>query len=348
MQEPLKINERGAEKSRWWVLIGLFVLSFIIYALDRILIPFVVAGLLSYIFRPVVTWLEQRLRSPRFLIVLAVYILFLAPLSMLMYWLGPSIAERTEQFIREVPNMINALVHRVFDGEQINFMGVTLQADLVSEEVLKRLGIILKSPEGLVQIAEYGLEVAIGVILTLVVLFYFLMSSKSLAEIFVSAAPPSRRPRISYFAEHIDLVVGKYLRGLLLIIIFQCVTTWIGLEFFFDLPYAIPLALIVGLLEPIPGIGPILAFVVAAAFTILFSGFWATIEVLGFIGLLRIVVDNIIGPIILGWAVTLHPVLIIFSLLAGVALFGVVGLLLAIPLAASVKVLIDEWEQAPQ
>lgn len=347
MGKSLKVNERGAEKSRWWVLIGLFVLSFIIYALDRVLIPFVVAGLLSYIFRPVVTWLEQRLRSPRFLIVLAAYVLFLAPLSALAYWLGPYILERAEQFVGDLPNMISALVHRMFGGEQINFMGVKLKADSVSQEVVSRLGVMLKSPQGLVQIAEYGLEAAVGLILTFVVLFYFLMSSKSLAEIFVSTAPPSRRPRISYFAEHIDSVVGKYLRGLLLIIIFQCVTTWIGLEFFFDLPYAIPLALIVGFLEPIPGIGPILAFVVAAGFTTVFSGFWETIQVLGFIGLLRVVVDNIIGPIILGWAVTLHPVLIIFSLLAGVTLFGVLGLLLAIPMAASVKVLIDEWEQAP-
>lgn len=346
MQTP-GTSDGDTQKSRWAIAVGLILFCWIVYLLQRMLIPFAVAGLLSYVFAPLVTWLENGLRTPRFVIVTGIYLLILAPLSFLGYWFGPSVAGQTQHLVSELPNMIDAFVHRAFGGNEIELLGMKLHAGTLSNEVMKRVGMVFGSPDGVVRLGEFALETAIGLILTLVLLFYFLTSDKSLTGMFASFAPAGKRARLSYFSHQIDFVVGKYLRGLLLIVIFQCFTTWVGLELLFHLPGSIPLALVIGILEPIPGIGPILAFLVAGGMTIVLGGFWEMAKVLGFIGVLRIAVDNVIGPIILGWAVTLHPVLIIFSLLAGVTLFGFLGLLIAIPVAASVKVLIDEWENAP-
>ena len=155
--------------------------------------------------------------------------------------------------------------------------------------------------------------------------------------------PPRYRRRTRVLAAEVEPVVYNYVRGVIVVVIYAMVTTGLVTGLVLHLPHAILLAIAVGLLEMIPTIGPALAlillgFVVAQRATPgLIFGFGA------FAAGLRLSIDNLIAPMVLGRYVMLPPPVIIFAFLAGGLLFGFVGLLLAIPVAAAIKVVLSDF-----
>jgi predicted PurR-regulated permease PerM len=107
------------------------------------------------------------------------------------------------------------------------------------------------------------------------------------------------------------------------------------------LRYALPIAVVTGLVEIVPFVGPVVAGTIAALFALSQGGVNLVVGVVVFYVVLRQVEDQIVSPVVLGDAVELHPLVVIFAVLAGGALFGILGTLAAIPIAASIKVIID-------
>jgi predicted PurR-regulated permease PerM len=210
----------------------------------------------------------------------------------------------------------------------------------------------LGSAGRLVALGTASFATFIGVILTFVLLFYFLFSGPSIARGMLALAPPGQRPLIRHVAAQVDPVLRRYFIGVIIVVAYSSSAAYVGLGLVLGIPHAVFLALLTGLLEMIPMIGPIAAAVIAGLVALRYAtGIAPIIAYAVYATALRISIDQLLGPIVLGSAARVHPVGVIFCLLAGGALFGIVGIILAIPVAlvvrTSLAILYDEPQAAP-
>ena len=175
----------------------------------------------------------------------------------------------------------------------------------------------------------------------LVVLFYLLQSGRRVAEGVLWLAPPPYRPILRAHGRRIEPMLRQYVRGLLLVVAYASGAAWLVLGPVFHLPFAAVLAVTVGVLELVPVVGPAASMALIGGGAVLDGGGpWAVFGAMAFAVGLRLSIDEIVGPLVLGRAVSLPPVVIIVAFLVGSALFGVLGALLAVPVAASVKIVL--------
>src|SRR5205807_1690030 len=146
------------------------------------------------------------------------------------------------------------------------------------------------------------------------------------------------RPTIRSIAEQSHPVMLSYVRGLFIVVAYASYVTWIGVGVIFHWPNAVLLAIMTGILELIPVLGPILSATILAIIAVDQGSVWVAIGFAIFALVLRLSIDQLIGPLVLGRAVRLHPVVVIFAFFAGGVLFGALGVLLAIPVAAVIKI----------
>jgi predicted PurR-regulated permease PerM len=190
-----------------------------------------------------------------------------------------------------------------------------------------------------------------GLILTLVLLFYFLLSGPSIGRGLLQLVPPRQRPLIMHIWTVLDPVLKRYFIGVLVVVAYAATAAYIGLGLVLGIPHAVLLALLTGVLEMIPVVGPGASAVIAGLVAVhSAAGIGAIIAYALYATALRISIDQLFGPLALGTAARLHPVLVIFCFLSGAFLFGVVGVIMAVPVALSVKVtlalLYDELPKA--
>jgi predicted PurR-regulated permease PerM len=301
----------------------------------------VLAAGLAYVISPLINWSESRLRLPRPLAVFILYAVIFLSVGLLGYVYGPTWVEKSKAFINQLPNIVDDLVRQALGGERISVMGRSLHSDAISREIIARGADLLATPAGVIRIAGTAVEVLVGGIVTVVVLFYLLSARRPLSRTILYFTPEHRRSWTQSLIQQIDRILARYLRGLLLIMFYAATTTWLILDFVVGMRYAVPIAAATGILEVVPVVGPIVSLVMAVCAAAITGGLWLTIKVGVFYGLLRVSLDDLLGPIILGKAAILHPVIIIFAFVVGGTLFGLLGLLLAVPMSAALRVLID-------
>jgi predicted PurR-regulated permease PerM len=172
-------------------------------------------------------------------------------------------------------------------------------------------------------------------------LVYFLIDGQNFFRYLLRFVPPEHRLHVQHLSAQIHRVLGRYLRGQLVLIVVMSVVTFVVLEWVFRLPYALWLGILTGILEVIPLIGPISAAAIAC--TIGFSqggpNEAAGLAIAYFV--LRQVEDQLVMPLIVGRAVHVHPLVTIFAVLVGEKIAGVLGMILAVPVAAVIKVVLD-------
>ena len=153
--------------------------------------------------------------------------------------------------------------------------------------------------------------------------------------------PPNRRPEVFEVSDQIHRTLARYFRRLMVLVALVATATFLGLDFIYHLHFALPLAVATGFLEVVPFLGPVVAATIAALVALSQGGVALAIWVIVFYTVIRQLEDQIVSPVVLGNAVELHPLFVIFAVLAGGALFGILGTLAAIPVAASIKVIVD-------
>jgi predicted PurR-regulated permease PerM len=181
----------------------------------------------------------------------------------------------------------------------------------------------------------------------IVVTFYLLLQANQITDHLYSLIPAPQRDEIRELGRSIDRVLGAYIRSQLLLIVIMAVVTYIPLTIL-GVQYALVLAIATGFLEIIPFVGPwtaagsamLVALFQTSANTFGWPG-WVLALVVGAIyTILRQAEDHLIIPNLVGRIVKLHPVIVIFSIMAGAAIGGALGLLMAVPAAATVKILL--------
>ncbi|GAB4511793.1 MAG: AI-2E family transporter [Sulfuricaulis sp.] len=316
--------------------------AWLVYLLAPILTPFLVSGLLAYLGNPVVNRLEGW-HLPRPLAVILVFLLFSLLLLVLLFFLVPALQAQITAFITKLPEYLEWLQNTALPRIQALF-GIELSLDMTDlQQTLKdhwrEVG--TGASALLLYVTRSGLNVIgwfVSALLVPVVTFYLLLDWNRLLSRSLMLLPPRGRARAARLAQETDAVLGSFLRGQLLVMaalagIYSIGLTLVGLDL------ALPIGMLAGLVSFVPYLGFITGVLTAGIAAYL--QFHDIILLLGVGGVFLVgqVLESFwLTPKLVGSQIGLHPVAVIFAIMAGGQLFGFTGVLLALPAAAVLKV----------
>jgi predicted PurR-regulated permease PerM len=314
---------------------------FVLWLARGIIGPFVVAAVLAYAFSPVVSAVEEKTRAPRALIIVAGYVLVLGMLAVV----AAVAAERAASEIRDLssggPDVIATTLRKIL-GDRVVIAGITYKVDDIAAQIRDSLFGLIRTPSDAIHMAEQAVGVALQAILALIVTFYFLLDGRRFGRFALGFLDRSQRADAIRLAQHIHVVLGRWLRGQLLLIGLVAVVLYVILGPILHVHYALALSLLSGVLEIIPLVGPVIAAALAGTVAFATRGTDTTIIVLVAYVVVRQIEDQIVMPLVIGRAVHLHPVVTIFAVLVGLSSWGVLGGLLGVPVAAALNVTLHE------
>jgi len=323
--------------------IWLVVAAVVVLWLARdVLGPFIVAAVVAYAFSPLVSAAERRTRWPRTVVVGIGYGIAVAILALVAYLLAGRIAREIALLAASGPDSLAMLLRQVIGRDAIDVGGQQIPVADIAREIQARIGGLLSSPGDAAHLAGEVGSIGLEVILALIVTFYFLVDGEMLRDRSIALLPPTHRGRTVAVMGRIHEVLGKWIRGQLLLIVLVAAVVYVALGPVLHLPYALGIAILTGVLEIIPLIGPLIATAVAGVDAFARGGteLAAVVVVLYFV--IRQVEDQVVMPVVIGRAVHLHPVITIFAVLVGLSVYGVLGGLLGVPIAAAVNVVFRE------
>jgi len=327
-----------------WASIGwLVLLSGVLWGLSRIsaaLLPFLLAFLLVFLLRAPVVWLVGR-GMTRSLAVVTCYAGVLVVLTVAGIFIFPSVGRQIAAFAEDAPGYIDQIQTFVEDMQQ-TFSDIVVPVWL-SQSVraisTSLTNIVVGLGDALAQgllAAGSGLATFVFDVLIALVLAYWLLKDlpKMRDEISVLAG---RRYEddVENLLDTLVRVVGGYLRGQTIASLVTGFIATVGLAII-GVPYALVLGIITFIFNYIPYIGPLMAGVIAALVALIVSPFTAVLAI-GVVILAQQLTDNLVTPRVMSEQVDLHPTLVIFSLLVGGSLFGILGMIVSIPVAATGK-----------
>lgn len=332
----------------WAIAAGLTALIVVAYLIRYVLLPFVIAGALTYVTAPVVRLLHGRLRFPRGLAVVLVFVVVTAILGGLAYWIGTAVVEQTIALANKAPEILERLLHQVLGADKIELLGRSVDARSLANEILGGLATRLTGPSDVARSIGASFALLMGGFLTLVLYFYFLLDGAKLGRAALWLVPPGGREEVRSLALRVDPLLRRYIIGLAVVVFYTSVISWLGIALLLHIPHAEMLAVATGILELVPVVGPIASAAIVGAAAIERGGVLMLVLFVAFYIALRLSIDQVVGPLVLGRAARLHPVVIIFAFLAGGVLFGPLGVLLAVPVAGVIKIILAAYYGEPE
>jgi len=325
----------------WWLALGVAIL-YLVYLLKPILTPFLFGAILAYICDPVVNRLE-RLKLPRTLGVILVMLLLLGTFTLLLLILVPLFQSQAVLFLERLPGYVEWFHGQVEPWLKSRF-DVELQLD--SAHVKEAISAHLKNAGGtaatfLPSLKTGGLAILgffINLVLVPVVLFYVLRDWGVILARIDELVPRRWHTQVAAVAREIDGVLSGFLRGeiwvMLLMSAYYAVALWFaGLEF------ALPIGIVTGILVFLPYVGVMVGLTLASLAALLqFQSLSGMVWVWAVFGGGQVLEGMVITPWLVGERIGLHPVAVIFAVLAGGQLFGFFGVLLALPASAALLV----------
>jgi predicted PurR-regulated permease PerM len=319
--------------------IALVIAAAIVLWLARaVLGPFVVAAVVAYAFSPIVSRTERRFGLPRIVVVAIGYVTAFVVLGALAWLLAGRVISEITQLASSGPNSIATTLRDLLGTDAIAIGGQQITVVEIAAQIQARIASLVASPGDALHLAGVVGEFALEAILALIVTFYFLIDGTSFRDHMVSVLPRDRRASTVALLERIHIVLGKWLRGQVFLIFLVAAVTYLVLGPILHMPYALAIAVITGVLEIIPLVGPLAATAIAGTDAFARGGPSLALTVIVFYFVLRQIEDQVVMPVVIGRAVHLHPVVTIFAVLVGLHTYGVLGGLLSVPVAAALNV----------
>ncbi|GAC1323593.1 MAG: AI-2E family transporter [Chloroflexota bacterium] len=334
----------GTSVSRWLALVALAI---VLWVARGVLPPFIVAGILAYVLSPLVDELAARTGARRSIVALGVFLVVILVIFGLVWIAGARLGAEIRDISRESPSIVEAIVNDLTGGQTVELFGQSLS----SADLGRRLDLAIRqelgTPTQALQAVRVGFELLLAILLVFIGLAYMLIDGRQFFYYLLRFVPEEHRGHVQWVSAEVHRVLGRYLRGQLILVVLMSLVTFAVLEWGFHLPYALGIGVLTGFLEIIPLIGPIAAAGIAC--TVGFSRGGASEAAALAIAylVLRQVEDQLAMPIVVGRAVHVHPLVTIFSVLVGEKIGGVLGMILAVPVAASVKVVLDYAYRRP-
>lgn len=329
-----------------WLLIAI-IAALLLTLLAPVLTPFIVAAVLAYALTPLVNRLDHlgRGRLPRVAAVLIVELLFILMLLGVILLIVPILARELPLLREQVPLLFDRL--NVWLQPLAAQMGLNLSLDTASIRgfVLKYLDAngedVLGSTLASIKLGgSVALALVGNAVLIPVALFYLLLDWERFVTRVVELVPVPLRAEYDTFMGEADGVLGQYLRGQLLVMIILAAFYSVGLSLF-GLDLALPIGVFTGLVAFVPFLGFGLGLVLATLSGLLqFASIKAVVMVAVVYGAGQVIESYVLTPRLVGERIGLHPLAVIFALLAFGQLFGFVGVLVALPASAVLLVAI--------
>lgn len=334
MAEPqrMTINISTATLIKIVVLALLFL---VLYTIRDILLILVISIVLASAMDPLVDWLYRKAKFPRGLSVMLVYIFFLGVIGTTIYFLIPPIIEQFSQLAGRLEGFREAFsLHSSSLTKILDQLGITSSLSSLTQNFAKYTSNLFQTTVGFFN----GLIQAISVL----VISFYLISSENGLKNFVRSLVPFRHQAYAISLTHkVQNKIGYWLLGQLILSGFIFLLDFIGLSVL-GVKFALALALLAGLLEIVPYLGPILSAIPA-----IFVAFVQSPPLALFVAGLYIVVQQtenyILVPKIMGRTVGANPVVILIAVLIGFKLAGILGMLLAVPIVAAGQVFINDF-----
>jgi predicted PurR-regulated permease PerM len=338
--------ERFSNLTAVTVLVGLVIF---LYLVRDILLPFAVAGVVAFVATPVVDLLAERTRVPRWIYALGI-LFALMGLGALLGWLGvPPLLQELQRVAGDLQGTVTGFLRVLLGDRTLVLMGERLNAAALGAMVAHEAQSWLSQGGRVLEVAAFGIAGFFGAILAVVLLGYFLLDAHRIGRGLAWLIPPRYRPLTSRVGRDLEPVLRRYFIGVGLVVLYASTVAYIGLGLVLNIHHAVFLALITGLLELIPFVGPAASAVIAGLVAVQqASSAWSIIAYCIYATVLRISIDQFFGPLVLGRAAYVPPVLVIFCFLAGGLLFGIVGVMLSVPVAISIKVLLTVLYEEPE
>jgi predicted PurR-regulated permease PerM len=329
--------------SRQWFLLALAVgLGWLIFQLAPVITPFAISAGLAYLGDPLVDRL-QRLRFFRWPVsrtvaVIIVFVLMSAAVGLILLFVLPLAREQITYLVRRAPEMLEWLLGTALPWLQSRLGLAPLEMDLQSLTALSVLGTVSRGGQAV-------LHWLMNLVLIPVVTFYLLRDWDRLVLGIQNLIPRQDEPAISGLFREIDDVLGAFIRGQLMVMLALGLVYTLGL-WLLGLDLAFIIGMVAGLLSIVPYLGTFVGVVAALLAAIFqFQDVLHPVLVLGVFAVGQSLEGMVLTPLLVGDRIGLHPVAVIFAVLAGGQLFGFLGILLALPAAASLNVLVRHLDQ---
>jgi predicted PurR-regulated permease PerM len=337
---------------RWVQLVLLPLTLLALWALakaaGKVLVIFIIAGLIGLILNPAVAFLH-RARLPRGLAVLAVYLAFFLTLAGIGFLLANPISDQVRTFADNLPHIVNEANKKLatFQGE-LNQHGIHLQLVKPGKTALQSIQEkVAKSADKLVSFGgALATEVANAIfdlVLVFVLSVYMLLYGRQIGTLVRRAMPDGDGSNADDYPHLVQRAVSRYVGGQLLFSTLMGASTGLALYLFGVIgifpdgrTYAVAFAVFYGVMELVPYVGPILGAlppVLVALLTKPITALWVTLL---FVGLQQLE-GHIVAPQVFGHTLRINPLLVIFALLLGLQVYGIVGALIALPILAVVR-----------
>jgi predicted PurR-regulated permease PerM len=325
-------------------LVPLLVLLIALYLFREILLPFLVGMAAAYLLDPAADRL-QRWGLGRTTATIVISSGFFVALLLGLGLVLPTVVTQAAELARELPNYLESLRERVLPRVTGILSWARIELDLSAEGLLREywsaaMDVLINAITGLLQSGVALLNLVSLLFVTPVVTFYMLRDWDRMVARIQASVPPDYLPTVRRLGRDVDEVLAGFIRGQGLVCMFLALFYAVGL-WLAGLNYGLIIGLLTGFFSFIPYIGMALGMCVGltvAAFQ--FQDVVMVALVAGVFALGQFIEGNLISPRIVGDRIHLHPVWIIFAVLAGTVLFGFLGTLLAVPVAGVIGVLV--------
>lgn len=329
---------KGIDGRKFLFLVVIVILGWIVYQLSSVIAPFAMAAGLAYILNPLVSSLEKRFSLSRLSSASLIYLFLVGLIVFSVFVISTNLVREGEQLRRETRSIFTTL-----DSQVVNLPDWSQEIAVDVIDSVKTATQV--SPKKFAPFFSGALGKTVNVLVFFLSSFYFLKDGRKFFEAVRSWIGSEFHRDFDDLLDKINKVLGSYLRGQLILVAIMSSTTYICLSIL-GVPYALVLSVFTGFAEVVPFVGPVIAasaaVFVAATDPVINFGLNPLTEIVIVIAIytvLRQLEDLFIIPNLIGKMTKLHPLIVLFSVLVGGHLFGPWGLVVAVPLAATIKVI---------
>ncbi|MBO9128604.1 AI-2E family transporter [Bacillus sp. 165] len=321
-----------------------FVFQPVFVLVQTLFFPFLLAGVLFYVLRPLVLYLESK-KLPRAVSILLIYIAAGGIVTLLVYLLGPILQRQVNSLVQNSPAIIESVRQKIFELQQNPWfnrfpkgtnMNLETIFDNVSSQLSNTLSIIGMN---IVNFIAFIANIITIFVTVPFILFYMLKEGEKAPQQILRLLAPMQRKNGKKILGDLDIALSSYIQGQVLVSVCVGIMLYIG-YLIIGIDYSLILAIVAMFTNVIPFLGPVIAIIPALVVAMLDSPFMI-VKVLIVMVIAQQIEGNIISPQIMRKQLAIHPLTIISLLLVAGSLGGVLGLILAVPVYAVVKVIVQ-------
>jgi len=318
---------------KWFLFL---LLLWFLYYVREVFPPFIIGGIIAYLLLPLVNKLSASARIDNRWAVAIIYLLFVGAIGLLFWAFGARAIDQFSTLVAQRREIVTNLVNQM--ATAFNWQ---LDVEQSTNEILLSAEQNFGTPGEIVHLGALVSKGMLAMLVTVVSSIYLIVDSQRVGDFFLRFLSPQKRKTAVELSAQMNSILSKYLKGQAILIVLMFAVAYVILHFIFHLKYALLLAIMSGFLEIIPVLGPILATTIATVVGIAQIGVDSALFIILCYTGARWAEDYIIIPRVMGHYVELHPLAVIFAVLCGEVMAGALGMLIAIPVAASIKVILD-------